>query len=297
MSGSSKLAVLFADICGSTSMYDTLGDGLARRLIASCIALMVEEVTAQHGVLIKTIGDEIMCSFPTAESAFKAACAMQNRVKNNRFENGTVIRVRIGFHFGEVICEGNDVFGDTVNVAARIASLAKADKILTSQNVVDSLPRMLQYKTQPIMSAELKGKQEETAIFMVEWQEDEERTRISFVPAMRKPEAVHELTLSYANHTYKVNKDRKSLVVGRGDSCDIVVPCNFASRQHARFELRAGKFSIVDQSTNGSYVRSEQGNVTHITNQEMILQNSGAISLGQKFSDKPTELIVFSVSM
>src|SRR3989304_946417 len=77
-----KLAVLFADVCGSTALYDNLGDVLARRLIAGGIATVPAEIPAHQGVLVKTIGDEIMCTFPSAESALNAACAMQRAVKN-----------------------------------------------------------------------------------------------------------------------------------------------------------------------------------------------------------------------
>jgi class 3 adenylate cyclase len=77
-----KLAVLFADICGSTALYDSVGDTQAHRLTSWCIATMLHEITPFQGVLIKTIGDEIMCTFPSAEAAFNAACAMQTAVRH-----------------------------------------------------------------------------------------------------------------------------------------------------------------------------------------------------------------------
>jgi class 3 adenylate cyclase len=169
-----KLAVLFADICGSTSLFDALGDDLARHFTANCIKTMISEISHYKGTLIKTIGDEIMCTFPNAQFALSAACAMQNAVKNSKVNSKQPLSIRVGFHYGIVICEANDVFGDTVNVAARVAGLAKADQIMTTAAVYVELPAILQNKTRQFKSATLKGKQEQCEIYWVLWKEDED---------------------------------------------------------------------------------------------------------------------------
>lgn len=84
--------------------------------------------------------------------------------------------------------------------------------------------------------------------------------------------------------------------MGRGEICDIVVQNNFASRQHARIELRFGKFVLVDQSTNGTYTRSSDGNVARIAREEMILQGSGSISMGRPYTENPVDLIEFAIT-
>ncbi len=81
-----KLAVMFADICGSTALYDRLGDEIARRLITKCLAMMVDKTTSNQGTLIETIGDEILCTFPSAEHAANAACAMQDTIESGNHE-------------------------------------------------------------------------------------------------------------------------------------------------------------------------------------------------------------------
>lgn len=292
-----KLAVLFADICGSTALYDNLGDSLARRLIAQCIAVMDGEISAHHGTLIKTIGDEIMCTFPSAEAAMHAACAMQRAVKNGKYEGGHPMHIRVGFNYGEAICEDGDVFGDTVNVAARVAAITRADQIMTTQAVVNALPPDLREKTRQIMRAEFKGKQEHFDISIVIWEMDDMLSTRIGTPVFRKsPENIDEMSLRYRDQSLKVNKERRSVVLGRGDICDIVVPSSFASRQHIRIELRFGKFVVVDQSTNGTYVRFSDGNVVRLAREEMILQGSGSISLGQPYSEHPAELVEFAVT-
>lgn len=292
-----KFAVLFADICGSTALYDSLGDDLARRLIAQCITAMCGELPAHQGTLIKTIGDEIMCTFPSAEAALHAACAMQRAVRDGKYEGGHAMHIRIGFHYGDVILEAGDVFGDTANVAARVAAITRAGQIMTTQAIVDALPPSLREKTRQIMRAEFKGKQTGFDIFVVIWEMDDMMSTRIGMPAFRKtPENIDELILSYRDQSIKVNKERRSVVLGRGDACDMVIANNFASRQHVRVELRFGKFILVDQSTNGTHVRSGGGSVVRVAREEMTLQGSGFISMGQSYAENPSELVRFSIS-
>jgi class 3 adenylate cyclase len=121
-----SLAILFADIAGSTALYESLGDALARDIVARCIAIMTKVVQKYRGELIKTIGDEIMCVFASSRTAMLAACEMQESVERDKPGGRTQMFLRIGFHWGEVIRESNDVFGDAVNIAARMASAARA---------------------------------------------------------------------------------------------------------------------------------------------------------------------------
>ena len=292
-----KLAILFADICGSTALYDKLGDDLARSMIARCIKTMTDILPAHQGLLIKTIGDEILCAFPTAEASLKAACAMQLAVANDQPLSGASMHIRIGFNYGEVIRESNDVYGNTVNVAARVADITRADQIMATQEAYDALPPDLRRRMRHIMRAEFKGKQELHAIYQViEKEDDPQSTRIG-MPAFRKPpDHTEEMILRYRDHSIKVNRELRTVVLGREETCDILVQNDLASRQHIRIELRFGKFIIADQSTNGTYIRSSNGNVVHITREETVLFGNGSISLGQAFAEHPVELVEFSIS-
>ena len=120
------LAILFADIAGSTALYENLGDTKARELVSACTSILTREMAKYKGRLIKTIGDEIMCVFPTAEGAAQAACDMQSSLEKEKPGGDVAMYVRVGFHYGEVISENNDVFGDAVNVAARITAVSNS---------------------------------------------------------------------------------------------------------------------------------------------------------------------------
>lgn len=296
-----KLAILFADISGSTALYDKHGDGVARQMVAKCINTMSGAINAHQGTLIKTIGDEIMCRFPSAEAALHAACAMQTAVENLKPVDGLPLaapmHIRIGFNYGDVICEPDDVYGDTVNVAARITAITRARQISATQAVVDALPPALRVKTQKIQRTEIKGKQEQLDIYLVNWEADDmSRTRIGEATLRMPPKSGEELSLDYHGRTIKINDRQKSAMLGRENVCEVVVQSNFASRQHARVEFRFGKYILTDQSMNGTFIRFSDGRVVSIMREATVLHGSGLISLGQNFSENPTELINFSIA-
>lgn len=141
-----NVAILFADISGSTALYDILGDEVALELVTRTLDILTQEMAAHHGTLIKTIGDEIMCSFPDAAAAINAACAMQLAVERQRPGGDQPVYVRIGLHYGEVIFDGGDAYGDTVNIAARVTSITRARQVMTTHALVEMLPRNSRYK-------------------------------------------------------------------------------------------------------------------------------------------------------
>lgn len=292
------LGVLFADICGSTALYETLGDDVARRLISGCIATLVDALPQHKGKLVKTIGDEVLCTFPSAEAAFQGACDMQAAMTGLLTPAGHQMYVRIGFHYGDAIIENGDVFGDTVNVAARIAAVTRAGQIMTSKAVVEALPDDLQVCTNHIFRVELKGKQEEFDIYAVTWEADDTKNTRLGVPAFRKPsEVAGKLVLSYLSKQMTVDKENRKVMVGRDDSCTMVVSNRLASRHHAVIEFRSGKYILADHSSNGTYVKFADGHVVRLAREELILQGSGIISLGQAFSEDPPEVVTFSLNI
>ena len=276
-------------------MYGRLGDEQARHLLASCLSVMTREVVRHHGTLVKSIGDEILCTFPLPGQALLAAKAMQVAV-DGVHPKGEVISIRVGFHYGDVILEAGDVYGDTVNVAARVASITRARQIMTTRAAADALPPELRNKVQQIMRAEFRGKQEALDVFQAVWEQDGSMTTRIGTLELRKPsEARNELLLRYRQKILIVSEQHRNIIIGRGDTCDIMVLSNLASRQHARVELNFSKFVLTDHSANGTYIRFTDKHVIHLSHQEIILHGSGVISLGQNFSESPSEIIEFII--
>jgi adenylate cyclase len=292
----SQLAILFADISGSTALYDKLGNELALRLISHTLGLLKREMEAYQGTLIKTIGDEILCTFPNVAAAVNAARAMQMAVEQQNAGSEHHIYVRIGLHSGDVILEAGDIFGDAVNVAARVAAITRSRQILTTQTVVDMLPSGLRKKIRPIMRTELRGKESTLAIFLVPWEEDDTRSTRIGMSAFRKPAeslSRHELLLRYRQQILTLNEQSKSVLLGRDETCNVVIKDKLASRQHASIEYNFGKFLLTDHSANGTYVRFSDNQIIELNHQQIVLHGAGRISCGQSFSEEPTEVVEF----
>ncbi len=136
-----ELAVLFSDVVGSTRIYEALGDQGAREVIALCIDLMQAATEQNHGTVIKTMGDEVMATFPTADDALNAAAQIQRSITTHPAPagRGQPVSVRIGCHFGPVVLESRDVFGATVHTANRMTSQAKSGQIMTTAATVEQL--------------------------------------------------------------------------------------------------------------------------------------------------------------
>ena len=289
-----NLTIMFADISGSTRLYELLGDGPARAKVASCLEMLTDVTERHRGTVIKTIGDEIMCTFPTPERAVSAACEMHEMLEDEitvQTPQGRMsLAVRIGLHHGPTILDAGDVFGDAVNVAARMASMAKGGQIITTQTTVDELPPILKASTRFIDRAPVKGKKESMDIFEVLWQQDDvTRMSIGVIP---QPVQRACLNLTYHDLQIIMNDERPQVVLGRSKAADIPVAEALASRQHVRLEFRRGKFFIIDQSTNGTYVWNGDAEA-FLRREEMPISGSGKISLGRSFAENPQEVVHF----
>lgn len=293
---SERLAILFADISGSTMLYETLGNTTAHQMVLRCLALMTGTLAPHRGTLIKTMGDEIMCAFPSAESALHAACAMQDTVENQRPGDDTPMYVRIGFNYGEVIHEANDVHGDAVNVAARITEVARARQILATQAAVEALPPQLRGQARHIRRAAIKGRQGQLDLFQIIWK-GEDNARIG-LPAYRKPAGVQEqLVLRHGDQQIIVNDRNAVAILGRGDGCAIVVRDAAAADRHATVQYQLGKFFVSDRSAGGTYIHFSGGDTAHIVGEDTMLRGTGAILMGRPFSKDPAGIIEFSVQL
>lgn len=292
---SENLAIMFADINDSTRLYELLGDATANRKISSCLDKATYVVERYEGKVIKTIGDELMCSFGSAEQATVAACEIHEMLGHaDVLEDIEIpLSMQIGLHYGPVLLEGNDVFGDTVNIAARMVSIAKNGQSITTKDLVDQLPALLRASTRFIDRAPVRGKKDVIDIYEIIWQEDDVTWMASGI-LEKNPPAIN-LQLRYHNSEVHMNLDRPAAVMGRSKSCDITVDETLVSREHVKIECRRGKFYIIDQSTNGTYLRSPDNEEAFLRREEMQLRSQGEISLGRPFQENPNDLIFYSL--
>ena len=285
--------VLFADISGSTKLYDTLGDAQAKRMIDECLDLMREATARYGGRVVKTIGDEVMCVLPDADSACLAATDMQLKIATLPLASGVQRAIRVGFHVGAVIEEQGDVFGDTVNLAARMAGLAKGGQIMSTRATVDRLSPLLRTGTRPIAALSVKGKGDDVQVCEILWQPGEELTMATTSTLAASGQL--ELQLRHAGKTHRLAKPNAGVFLGRDVSCDVLVADRMASRVHARIELRRDKFYLIDQSTNGTFVKVQGEPEIVLRREEVMLRASGQIALGHSVAEEGAELVGFTV--
>jgi adenylate cyclase len=276
------LTILFADISGSTSLYESLGDEAAHSIIEECLSMLGVTARLHDGEIIKTMGDGIMCSFHDAANATDAAIAMNqviDQIADRQAEKRIVPNIRTGFHTGPVIRKENDIFGDAVNVAARMASLAKPRQIVTTKSTVDFLPDFLKEKTGFFDRTTIKGKGGEFDIYEIVWEEGNKTVIIK----AEQPKQEYESVMNIVSGEIKagVGSSNPSITIGRQEHNTIIIDDTMVSRSHCKIEYHKGKFIFIDQSSNGSYIHNEDGDATYIHNDESVLGDKGYISLGR----------------
>lgn len=289
-----EVSILFADVCGSTRLYETLGDQRAQQVIGECIVFMLEIVEQHRGKLIKTIGDEIMVRFDDPNDGVRAACEIQEQNESGRSYSGQRVSLRAGIHHGPAILDDGDVFGDAVNVAARMAGIAKATQIITTGDTVERLDDELQEMAREFDRTTVKGKTEVLSICEMLWEADDVTTmNVPSSPA-RAPDTAF-LVLEYAGDRQRISSvERPVFTLGRGTQADLVIAAPLASRVHCRFEFRRGKFVLVDQSTNGTFVRTADGENVYLRREELLIWGSGLVALGEEISERNEHLIRFT---
>ena len=287
------MAVLFADIAGSTKLYDTLGDTQAKKMVDECIGLMRDIVVRHQGRVVKTIGDEVMCVLPDADRGCLAATDMQLAIMGLPAVSNVKRAIRAGLHAGPLIEENGDVFGDTVNLAARMAGVAKAMQIITTRQTVEMLSPLLRKASRPIAALAVKGKGDDVEVCEIIWQGDDELTTMGNSLAAAMPLSV--LRLKYGPVEIVLDKANASLVLGRDASCNIAVADRMASRQHARIERRRDKFYLVDQSTNGTYVAVTGEPEIALRREEVMLRGEGHVAFGRSVAESLEGTLWFSL--
>lgn len=280
-----KLAILFADVVGSTQLYDVLGDDRARETVQQCLLVMKQATDQYGGTVIKTMGDEVMSTFPSADDALSASSQMQQQITNTILvdSSDTHVSIRIGCHFGSVVAEDRDIFGAAVHTANRMTSQAKAGQILTTSALVEQLTPQWKALVRQIDVATPKGQSDEVAVFEVLWQPEEATSMLpSIDPAARPAAHASRLRLRFKGEELVVGESGKAAItMGRADENDVVIKGNLISRVHARIDTARNRFVLIDESTNGTFVQQDVGEELYVRRDSTVLTGSGIISMGR----------------
>jgi len=287
-----QTSVLFADVSESTKLYEAVGDAAALEAIEGCLEQLRQATQSAGGRVVKTIGDEIMALFPSPDSAAGAAAEMQFAVERLPMVGNTVMGVRIGFHSGPVMQRDGDVFGDTVNLAARLVTQAVKGQIITSSETMELLSPMFRRWTRRLYAIQVKGKATEVDLCELIWNQRGDETVLAIDRTGEHRLSQVQLRLKYPGGERVLRRNPDALTLGRDASAGIVVSDNMASRNHCTIERRQDKYLLSDHSSNGTYLTVEGEAEVILRRETLVLRKHGWIAFGQPRSSA-TEVIEY----
>ena len=272
--------MLFADVSGSSRLYETAGDAAALDAIGRCIERLSQAAESTGGRVLKTMGDEVMALFPTPDAAASAASEMHAAVDTLPPVQGTKLGVRIGFHSGPVIQRGNDVFGDTVNLAARLVEQAQKGQIITSEETLQQLSPALRACSRRLHAIPIKGKVDRGGLCEIEWRPVSDITT-GFSPRPEARSAAVALRLSYRDLQLVRRRQNDLIIIGRDASCGLVIASQNVSRLHCTIVRRHDSFVLRDHSTNGTFFTVDGDGEILLQREDMPLRRHGWLALGE----------------
>ena len=303
MTQSYERTILFADLRGSTSLYETLGNAEASAVVTQSVALLAGIVTQSGGTVVKTLGDVLMAMFN--ESTAGVASAVEMHAALDRWD-GPIreasrvrlppLQLQVGLARGEVVEMSGDVFGDAVNVAARLLDHAGDNETLATQTVIEGLSALEQEQFRSLDRMQLRGRVEPVHVHLLEPARrfgDTEATMFGEILAAPVPEGIRlvwlDLNRIYAGTSLPV-------VLGRSPQATYCVDDTRVSRSHARIDWHGGTFQLTDLSYNGTFVRfANDTQSVSLRRSSCTLHGSGVITLGAPVSDVTAPSVRFEV--
>ena len=283
-----EAAVLFAEISGAAELQARAGDA-AQQTIVACLDLV--QAVATRTRVVKRFGPRLMLLADSADSAARVATAMQIALRAFPGAEANKLGLGIGFHYGPVIQDSADVFGDTVNLAARLVEQAAQGQILLADGTAQQVQPPYRRSIRRLYPVRLKGFDEELTLCEIVWRGDEAATFHPFDAV--SPPARAKLTLVYRGKKLTLRRTVEEITVGRDAACKIVVDGEHASRHHCTIERRGDHFVLADKSTNGTFVTFEGEQELALRRDEITLRKTGWICFGQPRSAAGDDVMEF----
>ena len=301
---SSTRRVVFSDLAGCTGLYEALGNARAAEAITRLTQWIGRVCESHGGRVVKTLGDGVLSVFPDGRQALAAVVELQRSHQDHTADwpSEAPMRLQIGIAAGEVIEVDGDCYGDAVNVASRLSDLSGPDQIWATRTVVTQLrpvDRELRYRS--LGSFPLRGRQQPTEIFQVEWEDEDANGRNLTRPALlsqrtARPAAAGGIRLAWLDHQRRFRVADLPVHVGRSAEAEFAVEDQRVSRLHARIEWRNGSLMLTDISSYGTWVRFAGANAElALRRQDCILMGSGEMALGAPFEDFTVPVVYFEV--
>lgn len=296
--------VLFADLRGSTALYETLGNTQATTVVTRSVSLIGQIVSTSGGVVVKTLGDGLMAVFSDPAAAVAAADEMHESLDRIVPPNADtypptgrtpVLKLQVGLAHGEVIEMSGDCFGDAVNVAARLLDHAGDNETLATASVVTGLASDLCDRFRSLDKVQLRGRVEPVHVYLLEGRRfgDTAATAYGELTPNLEPEGIRLVWLDM-NRVYA--GPSLPVVLGRSPQVTYCIDDSRVSRSHARIDWHGGAFQLTDLSYNGTYVRfSNDSEIVALRRGTCTLHGSGLIGLGATLTDPTAPCVRFEI--
>lgn len=293
--------VLFADLRGSTGLFETLGNAEAASVVTQSVALMGQIVVACGGTVVKTLGDGLMAVFEEPQGGVDAADEMHESLERVVAARGAgssrrpALKLQVAMAHGEVVEVGGDCFGDPVNVAARLLDRAGDNETLATHHVLGGLEDEHRGRFRSLSKLQLRGRQESVEVHRLEARRFGETAATMFEGSMPSTE-VDSIRLTYRDTSVVFSGPDLPAILGRSAQGTYCIEDTRVSRSHARVEWHGGTFQVSDLSYNGTFVRFDgSGEVVALRRGSCTLHGSGAICLGAAPTDASAPTVHFQV--
>lgn len=291
--------VVFADLVGSTSLYERLGDAAASHFVNALVGMLSQVFKEHSGRVVKLLGDGLFVVFAHQGDALAASVEIQQRLLDKPLSpsgSGPAISLQIGIDSGEVVEINGDCFGDTVNSAARVAGLAGGGQILATQNVWLALLPIQRQALRSLGPMYLRGRAEASHVYRVEWQTGSDQDATMVGRSMLAQVQTSYLELAFAERLVRLDAGSAAISLGRAVNATLPINDPRVSRIHATLVCRGGQFVLTDASSYGTWVYlGNQSEALKLRRTECMLVGSGQIVAGCERGDDQAPIVKFSI--
>lgn len=295
--------VVFADISGSTSLYETLGNERATEVVTQVTQWIGDTIEAHGGRVVKKLGDGALCIFDDAMGAVLATTTMlrQHQARLGRWPQPLRMDIRVGVSTGEVVDVDGDCYGDAVNVASRLCERAGPAEIWATETTVQQAGEASGARYRKLGLMEIRGKADSLMLYQVEWRENEEPDSLTMQAALASNYApmdsiLGQIQFSWHGVDLSFSSSDAPVHVGRATDVQLCVNDPRVSRLHARIDWRNSGFVLTDLSSFGTWVRFDGSDApVRLRRDACILHGSGKIALGVSFSEPSAPVMNFQV--
>lgn len=292
--------VVFADLVGSTGIFERLGDETAGRFVTQLTSALSATFEQHRGRVVKLLGDGLFVVFPAEDDAVEACVAIQERLQEHPVYagGGNPVQVQMGVESGEVVEIDGDCYGDAVNSAARLADLAGAEQILTTQRVRDALSPVQRDLLRSLGPMFLRGKSEATEVFRIDWRVDRDDDATVMGASLFKTGKASWLELAGPGQMLRLDSHGEKLTLGRATGASLSINDGRVSRVHATVEWRGSHFVLSDTSSFGTWVYvGNQAEPVVLRRTECFLVGQGQVSLGCERDAENAPLLFYAVKV